>query len=85
MSNLKSIVTDMASRIPDVSVKLSRSRETVLIRDDTGEFEDIFMQGHDAAQFIAELDDLIEKAPDDLLFETAIKSLAAPYCENIWN
>lgn len=75
----------MADRIPDVSVKVCRSLETVCIRDTTGEFEDIFMQGQDAAQFIAELDDLIEKAPDDLLFETAVKSLAAPYCENIWN
>lgn len=85
MAELKSIVTEMASRIPDVSVKVSRVRETVLIRDDKGEFEDIFMQGQDAAQFIAELDDLIEKAPEDLAFEDAIKCLAAPYCENIWN
>lgn len=85
MAELKSVITEMASRIPDVSVKVSRSFETVCIRDESGEFEDIFMQGQDAAQFIAELDDLIEKAPDDLLFEDAMKCLAAPYCENIWN
>lgn len=85
MVSLKSIVIEQAARIPDVSVKISRTMETVCIRDDEGEFEDIFMQGHDAAQFIKELDDLIEKAPDDLLFEDAVKSLAAPYCENIWN
>lgn len=59
--------------------------ETVCIRDGSGEFEDIFMQGQDAAQFIKELDDLVEHAPDDLLMEDAIKSIAAPYCENIWN
>lgn len=82
---LKSIVTDAASRIPDVSVKVSRALETVCIRDGSGEFEDIFMQGQDAAQFIKELDDLLETGPDDLDMDVAIKSLAAPYCETIWN
>lgn len=85
MTNAKSVFTEMAGRIPEVSVKVSRSMETVCIRDVSGGFEDIFMQGDDAAQFIQELDDLIDRAPDDLAFEDAIKSLAAPYCETLWN
>lgn len=45
--------------------------------------DDIFMQGDDADEFIAELDALCKRFPS-LDEYTAALALAKPYVENIW-
>lgn len=84
MPSLEQVIQQTAALCPDVSVTLCRTLGTVTIHDDEGVQDDIFMQGDDADQFIAEFDALIEKAPD-VLFDDAIKSLAHPYVECLWN
>lgn len=82
---LEQIIALDAAFCDDVSVTICRSLQTVAIHDQSGAgHEDIFMQGDDACQFIDDLDTLIDLAPD-CLFEHAIKHLAKPYVENIWN
>ena len=82
---LEQIIALDAAFCDDVSITLCRSYQTVTIHDMSGTgHDDIFMQGDDACQFIDDLDALIEAAPD-VLFDHAIKHLAKPYVENIWN
>jgi hypothetical protein len=81
---LEEIIKFDAEFVGDISITLSRTFETVCIKDDTGEQDDIFMQGHEAANFIEQLDKLAEDAPNVLLSD-AIKHLAKPYIECIWS
>ncbi len=81
---LEEIIEADARYCADVSVTICRKFGTVEIHDQSGEQEDIFLQGDDGDRFIAEFDSLVEKAPD-VLFEDAIKHLAKPYVECIWH
>ena len=83
-TSIESIIAQDAADCADVSVKLCRKLPTVTIRDDNGVQEDIFMQGHDADEFIKALDGLIEQAPDATM-DAALKHLAKPYVDCIWN
>lgn len=83
-TSIEAIIAQDAEHCADVSVRLCRKLPTVTIRDDTGAQEDIFMQGNDADEFIKALDGLIEQAPDATV-DAALKHLARPYCECIWN
>lgn len=78
------ILKAAAKRMRTVSVAVDRSYGTVCISDDTGEQEDIVMQGDDAESFIAECDKLSERCQslDGYIIEMA---LAEPYAENLWN
>ncbi len=84
MSDLATYIKSTAALCQDVSVKVCRSFGTVVIRDLDGVQDDIFMQGDDADEFIAQFDALVEAAPD-VLFDEAVKALAHPYCECLWH
>lgn len=66
----------------NIDVEVDRSLGTVCIT--CPDHDDIFMQGDDAEQFIAECQTLWETAGDvDMgLVELAV---AKPYAENLWN
>lgn len=84
-TSIKTIIEQDAAFCKDVSVIVCRALPAVTIRDESGfGNEDIFMQGSDAEEFIAALDGLTEEAPD-VLFEDALKHLALPYAECVWN
>lgn len=83
-TSLKTIIEQDAAFCQDVTVTVCRGLPSVTIHDDSGINEDIFMQGHDAQEFIDAFDGLIEEAPD-VLFVDALKHLALPYVECIWN
>lgn len=84
MPDLKTFIEQTAAMCQDVSVKVCRRFGTVTIRDLEGVQDSIFMQGHDADQFIAQFDALVEAAPD-VLFEDAVKALAEPYVSCMWH
>jgi hypothetical protein len=84
MSDLKTYIEQTAAMCQAVSVKVCRTFGTVVIRDLDGVQDDIFMQGGDADQFIAEFDALVELAPD-VLFEDAVKAMAEPYVSVLWH
>ena len=79
---LSEIIKKSAERMQNVCVDIDRRFGTVCISSN-GE-EDIFMQGEDASDFIAQVDNLYEKAGDVTEDEAAL-CCAAPYCECIWN
>lgn len=82
--SIKTIIEQNAAFCQDVSVTVCRKLPTVTIHDQSGVNEDIFMQGDDADEFINAFDALVEQAPD-VLFADALKHLALPYVECIWN
>lgn len=82
--SIKTIIEQNAAFCQDVSVTVCRKLPTVTIHDQSGVNEDIFMQGDDADEFIKAFDGLVEEAPD-VLFVDALKHLALPYVECIWN
>lgn len=84
MATLESIIKEDAAYCRNVQVQVERRLGTVLIKDETGEQKDIFMQGDDASRFIQEMEELVEEAPD-VLFEDAMKHLARPYVDCIWH
>jgi hypothetical protein len=79
---LTEIIKAAAERMPDVIVEIDRRLGTVLIWKP--EEEDIFLQGDEADQFIAKVDELYNKAGDVTEDEAALCE-ASPYCENLWN
>lgn len=83
-TSIETIVAQDAEYCRNVSIKICRSFSWVTIRDDEGVQEDVFMQGDDAEGFIKAFDGLCEEAPD-ITFEDALRHLAKPYVENIWN
>lgn len=83
-TSIKTIIEQDAAFCQDVSVTVCRSLPTVTIHDQSGINEDIFMQGQDAQEFIDAFDGLVEEAPD-VLFADALKHLALPWVECVWN
>lgn len=79
---LADIVKAAAGRLPGVDVEIDRSMGTVCISAQ-GE-EDIFMQGDEADEFIAEVDKLWNDAQHVTEDEAALCA-ASPYVECIWN
>lgn len=79
---LAEIVKASASRMVDVTVEADRGFSTVCISCD-GE-EDIFMQGDEADDFIAEVDTMYDMA-QHVTWDEAALCVAEPYAECIWN
>jgi ABC-type uncharacterized transport system permease subunit len=84
MPSIEQVITDMASRCQDVGIKLCRALPTVVIHDLAGDQFSIYMDGPDAQEFVKQLDELIEAAPD-VTMDQLIKCVASPYVENYWN
>ena len=83
MPTLTQIIQDDAASLLDVDVDIDRDFLTVAIEDQTGIYDDIFIQGEEAEEFIEELDRIYEEAGDVTEDEVA-KHLARPYVECIW-
>jgi hypothetical protein len=81
---LEEIINTDAAYCRDVTVTICRKLPSVTIKDGTGEQEDIYMQGDDADQFLAEFDEIVDLAPD-VLFADALKYLAKPYVDCLWH
>ena len=81
---LQDIILADAKRMAGVTVTVNPQMETVCISDDAGVHEDIFMQGNDADEFIAQRDALW-KETSDLSMDVIELHLAHPYVENLWN
>ena len=83
MPTLTQIIKEDAAFLFDVGVEVDRAFSTVSIEDLTGVQDDIFMSGHEAEEFIDELDQLWLEAGDVTEDEVA-KHLARPYVECLW-
>lgn len=81
---LSDILRADAARMHGVTVTVNSAYSTVCISDNTGVQDDIFMQGHDADEFIAQRDHLY-KETGDLGLDVIELHLAHPYTENLWN
>lgn len=82
--SLKQIIEADAQFMRDVEVVIDRRFPHITIKDENGEQEDIFLQGHDAESFVSAFDHLIAQAPDVLMTDGA-KHLAMPYVECLWS
>lgn len=82
--SLKQIIEADAQFMRDVEVVIDRRFPHVTIKDESGEQEDIFLQGCDAESFVSAFDYLITQAPDVLMIDGA-KHIAKPYVENLWS
>lgn len=82
---LAKIVMDTANRVRDsITVEVDSSLPSVAIVDDSGQHDDLFMQGDEASQFIDEVDSLYEKA-GTVGRDDAELCVAAPYAETLFN
>lgn len=81
---LQDIIRADAARMQGVTVTVNIQMETVRISDDSGVHDDIFMQGHDADEFIAQREHLYEET-GDLAYDVIELHLAYPYTECLWN
>jgi hypothetical protein len=81
---LEEIINTDAAYCRDVTVTICRKLPSVTIKDGAGEQEDIYMQGDDADQFLAEFDEIVKLAPDVLLAD-ALKYLTKPYVDCLWH
>lgn len=79
--SLARLVQAAAERLKDVTVDIDRSLGTVCIKG-MG-YDEIFLQGEDAAAFIDEVDRLWEDA-EDVSDDDAAKCMALPYVECLW-
>lgn len=82
--SLKQIIEADAQFMRDVEVIIDRRFPHVTIKDETGEQEDIFLQGYDAESFVSAFDCLLNQAPDVPMVDAA-KHMAKPYVENLWS
>jgi len=73
---LSDYIADTASRMRGVTVTVNSTLNTVSITDQHG--LDVFMQGDDAAQFIAERDRIYDTT-GDLTLDVIESALAEPY------
>lgn len=81
---IQDIIRANAERMKDVTVTVDERYETVTISDDTGEQEEIFLDGEDAHEFICKRDELWEET-GDLSRDVIELHLASTYVENLWN
>lgn len=81
---LSDIIRADAARMQGVTVTVNSQMETVCISDDMGVQDDIFMQGQDANEFVAQRDHLYEET-GDIGMDVIELHLAHPYAETLWN
>ncbi len=81
---LSEIIKADAEYMKDVIVHVNVGFGTVLIIDNKQVQENIFLQEHEADEFIKEMDKLYDEAGDVWLCDVA-KHLAKPYLDNSWN
>lgn len=67
-----------------VDVDVNSALGYIVIADDTGENEDIFLQGEDASNFIEERNRIWEEVGTVVRPEVD-RFLAKPYVDNIWS
>lgn len=85
-TKLAKIINEDALDCEVISITVNRLMATVNIHDDSGEKEDIFLQGEEGVKFINDFDTLTNKPElGEVLFENMIKHLAKPYAESLWN
>lgn len=82
---LKTIIEQDALYMREVRVDINRAFSTVCIVDlSSVEHEDVFMQGHEADDFVDAIDKIAESHPE-VNFEDIALHLAKPYVDCIWN
>lgn len=86
MPTIQEILTQDAaySENSGACVEITSIYGIVLIKDTTGEQEDILLQGDDASAFISEVN-LYWNQTGDMDKGTIALALAKPYIESIWN
>lgn len=84
MVTLLDVIEFNANYCSDVSVTVNTVLGTVCIRDMSGVYDDIFLQGDDAVVFIEEAKQLWDTL-ETVAMSTCYLHLAKPYIECIWN
>ena len=82
--DMKDIVSQTVTYMQQVTVEIDSPYSTVCISDDTGFHPDIFMQGHDAERFIAEIEAFEEAHPHINRADIELV-IALPYVDSCWN
>ena len=72
------VIRQQAEYLRDITIEVDEAFETVSITDDEG--VDIFLQGEDAAEFIAEAEKLWNEA-GGVTEDEAYASIAVPYVD----
>lgn len=81
---LSAIIQASATRMKQVKIEVDTRFEIVEITDLTGVYDDIFLQGEDAYEFICEAQELWERAQTVGITE-CYAHLAESYCESFWH
>lgn len=81
-TDLSKVIKEAAQRMKHVVVYLDRDMSAVTIS--TGGQEDIYLQDHEADNFISAVDDLYRKA-GNVTEDEAASCHAEPFAENIWS
>ena len=81
---MRKIIDDSVQFMANVIVDIDRTYNTVRISDDKGEQADIYMQDHEAGEFITEVS-AVWNAVGTCTMEDAALHVAKPYVENCWN
>lgn len=84
MKTLSRIIKDNAAYLADVKIEIDASMGWVDIIDKTGLHDNIFLQGDDGYDFIAEAEKMYN-ALEDVTMQDCLKTIAKPYVDCIWH